>query len=146
MKFLNTTLAAVLASTLALSSTAWAASGVAELVNVNGKVFVQQGEGFVPVSGTVLLQPGDQVMVGDESSAEINYIGGDCAVSINDKSLVRVTKKAPCGKGETAAIAGDSLIMPVMDGGSSTGLIVAGVFTAVAIGVVALSDKSASGN
>jgi hypothetical protein len=148
MSFLKVTGAVVLAASLSLSSVAFAASGVAELVNVSGKVLVQQGEGFVPVTGTVMLLPGDKVMVGAESSATISYLDGGCSVSINDQSLVKVAKKAPCGKGETAAIAGGDLIVPAQAaGGSNTAAYgVAAAFVVVGGLAVLLSDDRVSGN
>ncbi len=149
MNLLKVSCAVVLASSLSLSSVAFAASGVAELVNVSGKVLVQQGEGFVSVTGSVMLLPGDKVMVGAESSATINYLDGGCSVSINDQSLVKVAKKAPCGKGETAAIAGGDLIVPAQDAGRGNPAAAYGVvavFTIVGGLVVLLDDNSVSGN
>ena len=147
MNLLKITGAMALASALSLSSVAFAASGVAELVNVSGKVLVQQGEGFVPVSGAVLLQPGDQIMVGEEASATINYLGGGCAVSVNDQTVVSVSKKAPCAKGDKVALVGENLIAPTEGGSSSAAVGVVAAFMAagVLLVVVAESDGS-SGN
>ena len=92
---------AIAAGSLVLSvASALAASGVAEISAVQGKVLVNQGDGFETVTGSVMLKAGDKVMVGEDSSAEISYPLSDCLVTASASSLVTISETAPCKAGE----------------------------------------------
>lgn len=84
----------LVASMLGLSA-AQAASNFAEINLMQGKVLVNQGEGFVALAEGSALKAGDKVLVGKDSSVIIAYNGG-CAVSINEAKVVTVAKAAPC--------------------------------------------------
>lgn len=103
----------LVASMLGLSA-AQAASNFAEINLMQGKVLVNQGEGFVALAEGSALKAGDKVLVGKDSSVIIAYNGG-CAVSINEAKVVTVAKAAPCKAGMTAAVIGSSLISPAAD-------------------------------
>lgn len=103
----------LVASMLGLSA-AQAASNFAEINLMQGKVLVNQGEGFVALAEGSALKAGDKVLVGKDSSVIIAYNGG-CAVSINEAKVVTVAKAAPCKAGTTAAVIGSSLISPAAD-------------------------------
>jgi hypothetical protein len=103
----------LVASMLGLN-VAQAASNFAEISLMQGKVLVNQGNGFVALAEGAGLKAGDKVLVGKDSSAIIAYNGG-CAVSINEAKVVTVAKAAPCKAGTTAAIVGSSLISPAAD-------------------------------
>lgn len=78
---------------------ALASAPIAEASGLQGKVLVNHGKGFVPASGTLLLNAGDQIMVGASSAAKINYLNAKCSVSANASSVVTVTATAPCKLG-----------------------------------------------
>jgi hypothetical protein len=103
----------ILAASVVLTSTAVVAAPAAQLTGSTGKVLVDVGAGFAPVEGVVDLKAGDKVFVGEESGAVISYLNG-CSVSVNAASVATVAGKAPCGKGQTAAVA-NQLITPVAD-------------------------------
>jgi hypothetical protein len=97
MKSLKTLL--VLATVLSNVSMAYAQGSVAVMSGSVGKVLVNSGKGFAPVSGMVSLSVGDTVMVGKDSSASISYNTG-CTVNAGASSVVSVLEKAPCAKGQ----------------------------------------------
>ncbi|MBG1233220.1 hypothetical protein [Aestuariivirga litoralis] len=78
-----------------------AATSVAGLGPVAGKVLVDQGSGFAPASGTIELHQGDRVFVGQNSSATINY--GSCSLMIKKATVYSVAAAAPCAKNEKTA-------------------------------------------
>ncbi len=78
---------------------ALASAPIAEVSGLNGKVLVNHGKGFVPATGSVLLNVGDKIMVGANSSAKINYLNAKCLVSANASSVVTITAAAPCSLG-----------------------------------------------
>ncbi len=78
---------------------AFASTPIAEASGLQGKVLVNHGKGFVPAAGTLLLNVGDQIMVGVNSFANINYLNAKCSVSANASSVVTVTAAAPCKLG-----------------------------------------------
>jgi hypothetical protein len=124
----------LVASMLGLNA-AQAASNFAEINLMQGKVLVNQGEGFVALAEGSALKAGDKVLVGKDSSVIIAYKGG-CAVSINESKVVTVAKAAPCKAGTTATIVGSNLISPVADpaaGGAPVGL-GAGVLPLILLG------------
>ena len=106
----------VAASILSFAS-AQASAIVAELGTVEGKVMINHGKGFVPAVGLVSLNAGDQLMVGEKSSAVVNYASG-CAVSIAATQVLTISAKAPCKAGEKVAMIGDAAIIPAADMGS----------------------------
>ena len=101
-----------IASMLSLS-VAQAASNFAEISQMQGKVLVNQGDGFVALNDGSALKAGDQIMVGKHSGAVLSYNGG-CEISINEAKVVTVAKAAPCKVGKVA-MADSALISPVAD-------------------------------
>ena len=84
---------------IATIAPALAATPVAEVSGLHGKVLVNHGKGFEPAIGSMLLNAGDKIMVGANSSAKINYLNSKCLVSANASSVVSVTAAAPCKLG-----------------------------------------------
>jgi hypothetical protein len=102
------------ALSLALASASVnAASMVAQVGDFHGKVMVNQGEGFVPVSGPLALKAGDAVMVGEESFATVSY--NECSVALSAATVFTVGEAAPCAKGEKVASVAGTLITPAAD-------------------------------
>ena len=104
--------AIALSLTLA-SATVGAASMVATVGDFHGKVLVNQGKGFVPVSGPLSLKAGDTVMVGEESFATVSY--SECSVALTSPTVFSVSEKAPCAKGEKVASVAGAFITPAAD-------------------------------
>lgn len=111
MKLVGMVLAASMA--LGLSGTAFAASGVASLTSSEGKVLLNAGEGFVPVSGPVALNVGDKIMLGKDGFVTVAF--KDCAVSLDKPTVFTVTKEAPCTKGRLAALEAGVFVTPAAD-------------------------------
>ena len=140
-RFVSVTL---IASMLGLSS-AMAASNLAEIGLIQGKVLVNQGKGFVALIDGAALKAGDRVMVGKDSSAQISYNNG-CAVSVNSASVVTVASVAPCDAGQFVAASSSNLIAPVAAPAASITipLVTLGVTTAVVAAALVVSNKSVS--
>ncbi len=105
------TLSKALVSAMLVASTgAQAANSVANLQMFQGKVLVNHGQGFAGATVNARLNAGDSVLVGDGSSAVISFEG--CTVNIAKSTVFKVTKVAPCAKGEKVAQVGDVFIAP----------------------------------
>jgi hypothetical protein len=85
----------VLAAALA-ASPASAAEGKAQLISSNGKVLVNQGDGFVQPSTGMLLNTGSRIFVGHEASAEITYVADNCQVVVPADRVVTIEVLSPC--------------------------------------------------
>lgn len=86
-----------------VSSGAIAANKEAILSQVTSPVMVNQGETYVEAQEGMLLYPGDQLMVMNGGSAQINYANG-CVSEMMSNEMVRVgSAEAMCN---TAASAG----------------------------------------
>jgi hypothetical protein len=105
----------LVAASIVSFASAQASVIVAELGTVTGKVLINHGKGFVPADGLISLNAGDQLMVGEKSSAVVNYASG-CAVSVSATQVVTISAKAPCKAGEKVAMIGDTAIAPAGDG------------------------------
>jgi hypothetical protein len=136
------------------SASVQAATSVAQVGNFHGKVLVNQGKGFVPVSGALSLKAGDAVMIGEESFATVSY--NECTVSLSEPTVFTVGEAAPCAKGEKIASVGGSFITPAadMDPGCTSAfcaspallplLLIGGAAATVGIVVVATRKKRSS--
>lgn len=111
MKLVGMLLAASLA--LGVSGSAFAASGIADITSAEGKVLLNAGEGFVPVSGPVALKVGDKVLLGKGGFATVSF--KDCAVSLDKPTVFTVTKNAPCSKDQLAGLEAGVFVTPVAD-------------------------------
>lgn len=68
------------------------------LTNVQGKVLVDKGAGFTPVSNGVALRPGDQILVSDNASADLFY-DVDCQLALKPGAQLTITESSPCTAG-----------------------------------------------
>jgi hypothetical protein len=118
-----------LLSVVAFGTSALAGTGVATISDVSGKVLVNQGEGFVPVAGSIELNAGDRVMVGDDSFATVTY--ADCSVSLSKPTVMAVSAEANCS---------DVVITPTADVPVAAGYPILPIVavTAVAVGGIIL--------
>jgi hypothetical protein len=132
-----------MALSLALASASvQAASMVAHVGDFHGKVLVNQGEGFVPVSGPLALKAGDSVMIGEESFATVSY--NECSVALTEPTVFIVGEKAPCVKGEKIAALQGAFISPAGHSYASQGVqyAVIGGILAASLAAIALSGNS----
>lgn len=132
------TVLSVLAACAFLAGGAEAASPVAQLTNVEGKVYVNKGNGFTPVKGTVELSKGDRIMIGEKGAASVGYYLAGCDVMLTSSSMTTISEKAPCKGGSTMSTQG-----LVFGEGSSIGPLVpiVGVATMAGLGVMVASDS-----
>lgn len=85
---------AALCSACLLSVPALADTGIATISDVEGKVLVNAGEGFVPAAADMVLKTGDRVFVGEQSLATLSY--ETCAVLLDEPSVVTVSADGGC--------------------------------------------------
>ena len=124
--------AIVLAFSMSVS-TALAAQPEILMTSSQGKVLVSTGKGFIGATPGTALKPGAKIMVGAEASASISH--GDCSITLAPGSLYTVPAKAPCAKGEVAAMPGSVMITPaaMSDFGDATPLLLIGGVAATAL-------------
>jgi len=109
-----------------------ASSAHAATLTASGPVSVNRGNGFQPVSGTVTVNAGDRVLVGNGGSASISY-DTSCVTSVAPNRMAVVRAVAPCTTTATE-------LVPA----GNTGLIVGGALLAggVAAAVIVSNKKS----
>jgi hypothetical protein len=135
---------------LALSATTvMAANNVAVVGDVSGKVLVNNGNGFEPVVGSLSLNVGDRVMVGDNSFATVSF--SECTVSFSKPTVFVVADAAPCASGKSKLDEASVIVTPTADSTYVApfpiGLVLLGTAaaaTTVFIAVKVLDDKNES--
>ena len=73
---------------------------LAMLSNVDGKILVNKGKGFISAKSGMALQPGDRIVALDGSRAAVVYPDG-CVTKLGENSLLALDKSATCS---TAAV------------------------------------------
>ena len=119
-----------------VASPALSAEPMALVTSVQGKVLLNQGDGFQTVEKMATIDVGDQLLVSKDASVSLDYAAADCASTFNDPSLVTVSNAAPCANqadakkprsfgGGGAAVSGaaqrgsSSFSVPSLGGGTS---------------------------
>ena len=92
----------LIAASLLLSSTAFAADGAATLSNQQGTVLVNQGEEFITATEAQVLKAGDRVLVMEGGSAEVIFNDG-CVLPLASGSMAVVSDLSTCA-GSVAAV------------------------------------------
>jgi hypothetical protein len=117
-----------------LCSAAIAEVNVAQVQSFQGKVLINQGNGFNLAANGLSLKPGDKILVSKEASAIVTYANG-CQVSISEPKVLTVSKAAPCPAGAKIASVGSNFATPVAGGGGGLPppVIGIGAFGAVAV-------------
>ena len=93
----------IAASCIAVSVLAGAPCQAAFLDNVQGKILVDQGDGFKPVNGPVTVKPGDRVMAQGDGTANVKY-SGSCFNVVQPGAVVTVVPDGQCVKAQTSYI------------------------------------------
>lgn len=135
---------AMLAGVL-LAGPALAASPMGQLKDIDGKVYVNRGKGFVQAQGPTELFRGDRVMVGEKGSASINYYLAECDVMLTASSMTTVSAKAPCKGGSGTSAEG----LSASDGGglgAGPFVVGAGLVTMGTLGVVVATGSDNNNN
>jgi hypothetical protein len=73
----------------------FSAAEAATLEQIQGKVSINQGEGYKDVAGPLVVAAGDRVMASPEGSAQVTY-DEQCRIAVRPGSVVTVAAKAPC--------------------------------------------------
>ena len=110
----RTSLAAM--ALLGISAVSFSVSA-AELVKLEGKVSVNRGDGFGPATLGMVLKPGDQVLVGDESAASLVYAEPGCVFDVPEASVVTVSEVGPCVPGQTTVLGQSAFALPTATSG-----------------------------
>lgn len=131
-KLISTT---ILGFGLALAGAAAAQDNfVATITDVDGAAQVNKGDGFVPATEGMRLQPGDRVMVQNDSEVTLKF-DDECRREIQENRIATVPEKSPCAGGAIAEQAlepaGDAAIGSAATGATGTGN--GGVLAMVAI-------------
>ena len=72
------------------------AEPIAQVISVQGKVLLNQGDGFQTVEKMATIDVGDQLLVSKDAAVSLNYAAADCAATFKDPALVSVSSSAPC--------------------------------------------------
>ena len=137
------TVSSVLAACAILAGGVEAASPVARLTNVEGKVYVNTGNGFTPVNGPVELSKGDRVMVGEKGAASIGYYLAACDVMLTSSSMTTISEKAPCKSGSTLPTQG---LVSGEEMGIGPFVPIVGAVTMTGLGIFVATDSDNSNN
>lgn len=124
---------------VALGLATISAAHAAFVEGIVGQVSVDFGQGFVPVTTSATLKPGDRIMVGPNSSAQIQYPGGCFTAVIPGKVSV-------VGSENTCTLANQQATQGATTGtGLGTGAVIGGAaLIGGAVVILAASKKSAS--
>ena len=66
------------------------------LDQIQGKVLVDSGTGFKPVTGPIVVKAGDRVMAQADGSAIVKY-SGNCVAEVKAGAVVYVVGEGACG-------------------------------------------------
>lgn len=75
---------------------AHSAESIAVVTAVQGKVLLNQGDGFHAVERMATVDVGDQLLVSKYASVSLDYASAGCASSFQNPSVVTVGSTAPC--------------------------------------------------
>ncbi len=75
---------------------AHSAETIAQVTAVQGKVLLNQGDGFQAVENMATVDVGDQLLVSKYASVSLDYASAGCASSFQNPSVMTVGNSAPC--------------------------------------------------
>lgn len=138
------TVLSVLGACAFLAGGVEAASPVAQLSNVEGKVYVNKGNGFRPVKGTVELSKGDRIMVGEKGAASVGYYLAGCDVMLTSSSMTTISDKAPCKGSKSMSTQG--LVSGENGMGIGPLVPIVGIATMTGLGIAVATDSDSNDN
>jgi len=102
---------------------------------VQGKLSVNQGQGFEQINGRIDANVGDTVMVSPNGSAIVSYPDG-CKVNVQPGAVTTIAPMSPCASGSYAS--------DDRDNGAAAYIIGAGAAAAVGIGIYEATQTKAA--
>lgn len=108
MKLVKTISAIVVLGAFAAGIQAAEPIKLASLADVNGKVLVNKGKGYVSTKSGTTLDSGDRVIALDGSKATVVFSDG-CVTQLKENNLLTLDKEAGCGKKPVATGANQPL-------------------------------------
>lgn len=127
----------LISSAAFMCSSAIAEVNVAQIQSFQGKVLVNQGQGFNLVTNGMTLKPSDKILISKKSSAIVAYANG-CQVSISEPKVLTIVKTAPCPANGKIASVGSDFATPVAGGGGGLPPPVIGIGAFGAVAATAL--------
>ncbi|TDG12869.1 hypothetical protein E2F43_15025 [Seongchinamella unica] len=122
------------AALLTASMTSFAADRETILTHVQAPVMVNQGENYVEATQSMLLYPGDRLMVMQGGSAQVQFANG-CVQSIRSNEITTVGDAQACVTHQAAGTYNQVGSTGTAGGGSgSSDLDPAGIIFSVAVG------------
>jgi hypothetical protein len=132
---------------IALSGLLATSAHAALLTNIQGKVLVNQGDGFLTVTATTELKPGDRVLVRAKSSAKVSY-GIDCVETLKSNRTFVVPAETTCHGGIIGSLKdapGDMASVSAQTESGMGPLVIGGLFvTGISIAAMSGDDHPAS--
>jgi hypothetical protein len=89
---------AVLAGVV-LPASAQAAAPFALIQAVHGKVLVNKGDGYQPVSADMAISVGDRLLISQNSDVTLSYVSAGCSSSLSAPAVLKVAAAVPCKTG-----------------------------------------------
>ena len=83
---------------LGAAALAWLSVAIAHAATldaIQGEVMINRGGGYMFVSGSAELKPGDKIIANSGGNAQLTYPDG-CGVPLQAGSVVTVGKQSPC--------------------------------------------------
>lgn len=109
------------------------------LTDIQGKILVNQGDGFLTVSSPTELKAGDRVLVRTKSSAKLLY-GVDCTETLQANRTYVVPNETICHSQEIGSLKdAPHVAMPAPAEGGMGPLLIGGLFV-TGISIAALAD------
>lgn len=132
-----------LITTVVFASLVASTAQAATLLNAKGRVLVHQGEGFLPASAPMRLNPGDRVTVRGKGMARIAY-GKDCIKTVKSyrSFVVPEDKVCPPSTATRGEAVGSMRDMPAYASTDETamGFVVGGAFIGIASVAFTMGD------
>lgn len=146
MKLLRGLVSPLIALVMVSSVSAVPNSEVAKLVNVKGKVIVENAKGIRQMARSGMsLAEGSHIIVLEKASAQLAYKLSQCSISHGQNTLLKVAAKAQCGAGQQIAVGAAAAPASAAAGGGTATAGVAGVAGGAAAGGAAAGGLAGLG-
>jgi hypothetical protein len=75
---------------------AMAAEPFALIADVEGKVLINQGNGFLVAKKAMPVEPGNRIFIGAKSEVSLTYNSMGCTAVLSKAAIVKITKTVEC--------------------------------------------------
>lgn len=138
MKLLTGLVSPLIALAMVSSVSAVPNSEVAKLINVKGKVIVENAKGIRQMARSGMsLAEGSHIIILEKASAQLAYKLSQCSISHDQNTLLKVAAKAQCAAGQQIAVGAAAASASAGAG--------AGTATAGTVGVAGAAGAGAAG-